>query len=164
MYGLLKQSSLASYHHLSSCNSRVWQGSTLAARSISPHMLGHAVLEMPSDLRPTATFELDSTQRAYRPKGITRLTVDIPSSYNPERRAEEHSTPRWRTPEFIVYYVAFALAVPLMVWIPYRLSTREYSFTLEREDALTREEQLLIQTTLSTRVRFHRDGCSDDKW
>ncbi|TFK87175.1 MBOAT-domain-containing protein [Polyporus arcularius HHB13444] len=86
-------------------------------------MLGDAVLEMPSDLRPTATFELDSTQRAYRPKGITRLTVDIPSSYNPERRAGEHPTPRWRTPEFIGYYVAFALAVPLMVWIPYRLST-----------------------------------------
>ena len=90
-------------------------------------MLGDAVVQMPSDLRPTAAFELDSpTQPTYRPKGITRLTVDIPSSYNPERRAEKHPEPRWRTSEFIAYYVVFVVAIPLMVWIPNRLSTREY--------------------------------------
>ena len=91
-------------------------------------MLGDAVVQMPSDLRPTVAFELDSPmQPTSRPKGITRLTVDISSSYSPERRREKHPEPRWRTPEFIAYYVVFVLVIPLMVWIPYRLSTREYS-------------------------------------
>ncbi|KAI0750047.1 MBOAT-domain-containing protein [Daedaleopsis nitida] len=79
---------------------------------------------MPTDLRAPAPFELESPdQPTYKPKGLARLTVDIPSSYNPEIRAERHPRPRWRTPEFIAYYVVFAFALPLMVWIPYTLSS-----------------------------------------
>ncbi|KAI9056770.1 MBOAT-domain-containing protein [Trametes sanguinea] len=80
---------------------------------------------MPSDLRPTATFELDSPEQSLPPKptGLARLTVEIPSAYNPAVKEASHPPPRWRTPEFMVYYVVFILAVPLMVWIPYQLSS-----------------------------------------
>lgn len=37
------------------------------------------------------------------------------------------SPPKWRTPEFYFYYVIFALAVPLMFWIPYQVSRRTSS-------------------------------------
>jgi hypothetical protein len=36
------------------------------------------------------------------------------------------SPPKWRTPEFYFYYVVFVLAVPLMFWIPYRVSGRTF--------------------------------------
>ena len=89
-------------------------------------MLGDAVVEMPTDLRPTSNLELDSPpESSYRPRGVTRLTVHIPSAYNPQVKAQPHPAPRWRTPEFLVYYVVFVCVVPLMVWIPYRLSSRE---------------------------------------
>lgn len=35
------------------------------------------------------------------------------------------SPPKWKTPEFFLYYVVFALAVPLMFWIPYQVSRRK---------------------------------------
>ncbi|PIL32352.1 transporter [Ganoderma sinense ZZ0214-1] len=87
-------------------------------------MLGDAVVQMPSDLRPTSTFDLDSPlESSYRPKGITRLTVHIPTAYNEQVKAEPHPPPRWRTPEFMAYYVVFVCALPIMFWIPYRLSS-----------------------------------------
>ncbi|KAI1792160.1 MBOAT-domain-containing protein [Ganoderma leucocontextum] len=79
---------------------------------------------MPSDLRQTSAFELDSPpESSYRPKGITRLTVHIPTAYSAQVKAETHPAPRWRTPEFMVYYVVFACVLPIMFWIPYRLSS-----------------------------------------
>ena len=94
-------------------------------------MLGDAVVQMPSDLRSRATFELDSpTHSSHKPKGLARLTIDIPSSYNPKLKSEPHPAPRWRTPEFMCYYVVFAFALPAMVWIPYRLSSRKWQFSI----------------------------------
>ncbi|KAI0833813.1 MBOAT-domain-containing protein [Trametes gibbosa] len=79
---------------------------------------------MPTDLRPSAAFELDSSEQPpSTPKGLVRLTVTIPSSYNAQVKSAQHPPPRWRTPEFFVYYLVFALVVPMMVWIPYRLSS-----------------------------------------
>ncbi|KAI0353656.1 MBOAT-domain-containing protein [Trametes cingulata] len=87
-------------------------------------MLGDAVVTMPTDLRPNEAFELDSPEQPPpKPKGLARLTVDIPSSYSPQVKAASHPPPRWRTPEFVVYYVVFCTVVPVMVWIPYRLSS-----------------------------------------
>lgn len=91
-------------------------------------MLGDFRLTMPSDLRSKdAVFELDSPPATQRAKGIARLTVEIPSSYNAKLKAEPHPPPRWRTAEFMCYYVVFAFALPLMAWIPYQLSSRESS-------------------------------------
>lgn len=33
--------------------------------------------------------------------------------------------PKWRTPEFYLYYLVFLLAVPYMFWVPYSVSQRE---------------------------------------
>ncbi|KAH9902410.1 MBOAT-domain-containing protein [Cubamyces lactineus] len=78
---------------------------------------------MPTDLRSPAAFEVDSSELPpSKPTGLTRLTVEIPSSYSPQVKAASHPPPRWRTPEFMVYYVVFCLVVPVMVWIPCRLS------------------------------------------
>ncbi|KAK7686116.1 hypothetical protein QCA50_010928 [Cerrena zonata] len=80
---------------------------------------------MPSDSRrdySTPNLHPDLLSQRGR-SGITKLTVDIPSSYRPP---PENITTRypsqWRTPEFYLYYVAFAAVVPFMVYIPIRLS------------------------------------------
>ena len=90
-------------------------------------MLGDAVIQMPPDVPSTSVLELDSPpESSNRPKGITRLTVNISTAYNEQVKAQPHPAPRWRTPEFMLYYVVFACALPVMFWIPYRLSSCEY--------------------------------------
>ncbi|KAM5544772.1 hypothetical protein V8D89_001670 [Ganoderma adspersum] len=87
-------------------------------------MLGDAVIQMPPDIPPTSVFELESPPESLnRPEGITRLTVHIPTAYSEQVKAQPHPAPRWRTPEFMLYYVVFACALPIMFWIPYRLSS-----------------------------------------
>lgn len=51
--------------------------------------------------------------------GITRLTVDVPSA----RPTTETRPPRWRTPEFFLYYVIFLTALPWMIYLPSQLSS-----------------------------------------
>jgi len=57
-----------------------------------------------------------------KPSRIVKLTVDVPSSHQPQAA---DTTPRWKTPEFLFYYLVFAVVVPVMVWIPIALSSRE---------------------------------------
>lgn len=94
-------------------------------------MSGDIVIDMPSDLqRPAAVLELDpqrnaDASRQRQRKGILQLTVDIPSSYRPGAASDERrAPPRWHTPEFLFYYVAAVVAIPLMVWVPMQLSKR----------------------------------------
>ncbi|WWC91046.1 uncharacterized protein L201_005986 [Kwoniella dendrophila CBS 6074] len=63
---------------------------------------------------------------------ITDFTITIPgskvdsiknSSNNDSDSYDETSLPRWSTPEFRFYTLIFILVVPLMVWIPIRLSS-----------------------------------------
>ena len=95
-------------------------------------MPGDTVINMPTtEIRPNmVTFDMDSDHGSSKQAGITRLTVDIPSSRRTPRPEERRSTPRWRTPEFAFYYVAFGLVVPLMVWIPVQLSYGEFKSTV----------------------------------
>ncbi|PSR87411.1 putative glycerol:H+ symporter [Coniella lustricola] len=39
-----------------------------------------------------------------------------------ERIASRAAPSKWRTPEFSLYYIVFAICVPLMLWIPYTVS------------------------------------------
>lgn len=85
-------------------------------------MHGDTILQMPTDLRPpTSSFELVHEGTRKR-RGLTRLTVDIPSSYKPQVENEPHPLPRWRTPEFIAYIIIVCIVVPIMIWIPISLS------------------------------------------
>lgn len=81
------------------------------------------VINMPTDMRNTeghfSTFDLDYTP--LKPGGITSLTVDIPTSGRIPN--EPRLPPRWKTPEFIFYYVVALFAIPLMVWVPIHLSS-----------------------------------------
>lgn len=36
---------------------------------------------------------------------------------------------KWKTPEFYLYYVVFAIAVPYMFWVPYSVSRRTLHMT-----------------------------------
>ncbi|KZT02547.1 MBOAT-domain-containing protein [Laetiporus sulphureus 93-53] len=78
---------------------------------------------MPTDLRPTvSSFEL-AQEPTTRRRGITTLTVDIPSSHHPQAKEAHHSPARWKSPEFILYAIIFCVVVPIMIWIPMRLSS-----------------------------------------
>lgn len=82
-------------------------------------MSDHILLQMPSNDRQPSPLELEDRKL---PSRIVKLTVDIPSSHQPQAT---NTTPRWKTPEFFFYYVAFIVVVPIMVWIPVALSSRE---------------------------------------
>ncbi|KAI6099795.1 MBOAT, membrane-bound O-acyltransferase family-domain-containing protein [Pisolithus sp. B1] len=56
-------------------------------------------------------------------RGIASLTVSIPSSKKYKQPDGPSPPPRWKTPEFIFYYIVFVVVVPLMVWVPIRLSS-----------------------------------------
>lgn len=50
-----------------------------------------------------------------------------------ERIASRASPSKWKTPEFFLYYLVFAICVPLMCWIPYTVSRRMRFLNPERE-------------------------------
>lgn len=81
------------------------------------------VIDMPTDMRNQegrfSTFDLDYAPP--KPGGITSLTVDIPTSSRIPN--EPRPPPRWKTPEFIFYYVVALFAIPFMAWVPVHLSS-----------------------------------------
>lgn len=86
-------------------------------------MSDHIVLQMPSDDRPLSPLEIESLANGKHPSRIVNLTVDIPSSHQPQTTGT--SSPRWKTLEFFFYYVVFIVVVPVMAWIPVTLSSCE---------------------------------------
>jgi hypothetical protein len=85
-------------------------------------MSDHVLLQMPPDERRLSPLEIETPANGKQPSRIVKLTVDIPSSHQPQA---VDTTPRWKTPEFFFYYVTFVVVVPIMVWIPVALSSRE---------------------------------------
>jgi len=81
------------------------------------------VIDMPTDLRlQDGRFsKLDIDDVPPIPRGITSLTIDVPASGRITN--EPRPPPRWKTPEFIVYYVVALVVIPLMVWVPICLSS-----------------------------------------
>ncbi|KAG2031729.1 MBOAT, membrane-bound O-acyltransferase family-domain-containing protein [Suillus americanus] len=83
------------------------------------------VIDMPTDMRNQegrfSTFDLDYTPPNLKPRGITSLTVDISASSRVTN--EPRPPPRWKTPEFIFYYVVALFVIPFMAWVPVHLSS-----------------------------------------
>lgn len=52
---------------------------------------------------------------------VTDLTIETPG--NARRSTDEPPPPRWRTPEFIFYGVAFVVVVPILVYWPMKISS-----------------------------------------
>jgi len=82
---------------------------------------GDFVLQMPSS--PRSQLEVitgeNDPDKLPRRGGISRLTVNVPSA----RAAGESHPPRWRTPEFLLYYVVLLSVVLWMVYLPIQLSS-----------------------------------------
>jgi hypothetical protein len=62
-----------------------------------------------------------------RRSGPTKFTVNIPESYSKSSSAQRSSDiktklSRWSSTEFKVYGLIFAAVVPVMIWVPIRLS------------------------------------------
>ena len=55
-------------------------------------------------------------------RGILHLTVDTLLSETTQKTVLNRQPPRWRTPEFYIYYLIFAIVIPAMVWKPISLS------------------------------------------
>jgi len=85
-------------------------------------MSDHIILQMPSNDHQLSPLEIEGLVNRKGPSRIVKLTVDIPSSHPPQTT---DTTPRWKSPEFFFYYVVFAAVLPVMVWIPVALSSRE---------------------------------------
>jgi hypothetical protein len=90
---------------------------------------GDFVLQMPSD--PRSQLEVitgeNDPHESQRRGGIARLTVDVPSA----RRTQAETRPsRWRTPEFLLYYAIFTVAVSWMIYVPIQLSSSAYYFAV----------------------------------
>ncbi|KIM19463.1 hypothetical protein M408DRAFT_31199 [Serendipita vermifera MAFF 305830] len=70
---------------------------------------------------------------------ITSFTVQTPTSHQvPNSLSRAPPPPRWTTPEFLIYAVAFVLVVPLMVYSPVQLgfgkstAPEKYSYKLSK--------------------------------
>ena len=73
-----------------------------------------------SDSQPS-TFSVSLSPQSTR--AITDFTISVSGSSAPSTQKAEPGPSRWRTKEFMVYGVVFALVVPVMVWSPMRLSS-----------------------------------------
>lgn len=86
-------------------------------------MNGDFVIQMPSELRSSSgrmqPLETEDTVK-FNQTGITCLTVRIPLT---SRTGPRSTQSRWRTPEFMLYYLTAIVCVPLMIWIPITLGS-----------------------------------------
>jgi len=88
-------------------------------------MRGDLTVQMPTDLHsPLSSMDISDEHSVRRHRGITSLTIDVPSSYHPTD--EPRPLSRWKTPEFLLYYFVFTVTVPWMIWVPVSLSLSEH--------------------------------------
>jgi hypothetical protein len=86
---------------------------------------GDFTLQMPERESQSQRSQLEvitgesDPDKSQRRGGIIRLTVDVPSSH----AAGETRAPRWRTFEFMIYYVVFLVAILWMVYVPMQVSS-----------------------------------------
>lgn len=89
--------------------------------SLALHLWNLMNLSLPMTSPHVVALE-SSTKRHF---SLVDLTVDIPStSQAPSSLTERKNAARWKTLEFKFYWIALALALPLMIWVPMSLSTR----------------------------------------
>ena len=100
------------------------------------------IIEMPIESRPpregSSLQALDlEPLAAPGQKGITRLTVKIPTPFTSAPVGDvKRPPPRWKTPEFIFYVLALFVAVPWMVKVPVSLSQRKFPLCIQNSPIL----------------------------
>jgi protein-cysteine N-palmitoyltransferase HHAT len=80
-------------------------------------------------------YDLDTLDTRFTSSSSVPYQTVIDARSDPAASAESAAKARsraqpskWRTPEFYIYYVVFALAVPYMFWVPYTVSGRTFPF------------------------------------
>ena len=69
---------------------------------------------------------LTSSAPPPKPRGVLRLTVDVPFSTRPERDAPARPPARWRTPEYLFYFFVLACGLWQVIVTAMRLSDSTY--------------------------------------
>lgn len=76
-------------------------------------------------------YDLDTLDTRFTSSSSVPYHTVVESRSDPAARAESATKaqnrtqpPKWKTPEFFLYYVVFAIAVPYMFWVPYSVSRR----------------------------------------
>ena len=73
---------------------------------------------------PNSHLDAMTSPKAFSSYGLTDLTVFIPGSVRSKDRLA-FSPPRWKTPEFILYWIILLIAVPQMALAVMRISQRK---------------------------------------
>lgn len=76
-----------------------------------------------------SVYTLDTLDTRFSTPSSTSYKTVIDSRSDPaakdghkERITARASPSKWKSPEFYIYYLVFAVCVPLMLWIPYTVS------------------------------------------
>lgn len=125
----------------------------------------------PPAASPTPRSRLHVGRLRWRPfsTGITALTVTIPQPGRPRESSAPEPPSRWRTPEFWLYYVVFALALPYMAKVVVDLSRGEYVCALRRSPCriapklptLSASPQRRMDSWVEDCSSSHRTGSAD---
>ncbi|KAI5122746.1 hypothetical protein M0805_009831 [Coniferiporia weirii] len=83
-----------------------------SARVSGDAATSHSFLGVQTDLSP---------DRTPKRRGILLLTVETPTTSSFPRVTQTQPA-RWRSPEFVLYGVAFIIAIPMIVWKPISMS------------------------------------------
>lgn len=83
-------------------------------------------------------YNLDTLDTRFTSSSSVPYQTVVDARSDPSLAAESSSKaaqtrvtqpPKWKTPEFYLYYVVFAIAVPYMFWVPYSVSRRTLDTT-----------------------------------
>lgn len=88
-------------------------------------------------------------------KTVIEARNDPARSREPPNKAQSRAEPsKWNTPEFYLYYLVVAVALPCMFWVAYDVSRGAKGLQRHRDDWLTLRPQSLTRDT-----RNMNDSC-----
>lgn len=93
---------------------------------------------------------------------VTDFTITIPGSNARNMAGQEPGPSKWRTLEFRLYILVFILVVPMLIWVPMKVSLRESKFLEKDYDRTDRLVQLAIPTTINLPTSCHQVGSLED--
>jgi len=89
------------------------------------------------------------------------VTTSVVEDVSRQGRTLGRTHPRWRTPEFYIYYLAVILVIPLMIWIPISVSSGGFEQHIKSSIAYLLQNH--TQTTHILQVNCRRAGYRDGR-
>lgn len=129
----------------------------------STELLMDVRIDMPSDLRSDSRPARPALHPEAPSGWLTNLTVDVPASRVGTRTdigtvPEKHKS-RWGTLEFKLYGAAFVIVLPMMIWVPMRLSSCLWSLDIAFTD-----RQIRTRTLSASCPSYQQGGFLVDWW